>query len=77
MRTETWEWVPGANQLWLTVKTSGSGRMPGFEVRRVYDPVAVDGQEIGIEEVSDEESGDEVAPESEGRHEVAQGVSPG
>ena len=40
--TETWEWVADAGQLWLTVKVSGSGRMPGFEYRRVYDPVEAD-----------------------------------
>ena len=38
---ETWEWIPDAGQLWLTVKVSGSGRMPGFEYRRIYDPVTV------------------------------------
>ncbi len=49
--TETWEWVPDAGQLWLTVKTSGSGRMPGFEFRRVYDPVEVDNGEVDDEAI--------------------------
>ena len=48
--TETWEWVPDARQLWLTVKVSGAGRMPGFEYRRVYDPVTADEQFAGQED---------------------------
>ena len=40
--TETWELIPDAGQLWLTVKTEGDGRRPGFEFRRVYDPVTSD-----------------------------------
>ncbi len=44
---ETWELVPDAGQLWLTVKTEGSGRRPGFQYRRVYDPVAAEDQQAG------------------------------
>ena len=40
--TETWEWVPGPGQLWLTTKMEGSGRRPTIEFRRVYDPAAVE-----------------------------------
>ena len=50
--TEIWEWVPDAGQLWLTVKVSGSGRIPGFEYRRIYDPVQAteeDASEINSE----------------------------
>ncbi len=52
--TETWEYVPDAGQLWLTVRSSGSGRMPGFEYRRVYDPV-----EPGVEPAGSEETAEE------------------
>ncbi len=71
--TETWEWVPDAGQLWLTVKTEGSGRMPGFEVRRVYDPVEsdeIDDEEIGSEEIAGDEVTDKVMSEEPGLSEV-------
>ena len=63
--TETWEWVADAGQLWLTVKVSGSGRMPDFEYRRVYDPVAadeVDDEGMAVDEIEVEaSSADEIS----------------
>jgi len=62
--TETWELIPDAKQLWVTMKTESDGRRPSFEFRRVFErtETAPLESEMRVGDVESLESGEPTSP---------------